>query len=232
MTYLLRSAGIPARTAAGYMADSARVGNGSGVLLQCTDLHAWCEIYLEGLGWVVMDAALEKNVSPDPPPVDLAQQQFYNEQNRKPFEPPQERSAWMAWLAEIPLTGALAGLLVIVASLYSVKVWRRLAPRFAAESQLYRVCYRAALDRLAEVGLSRQLGETREEFAERCVVWNPEFALLTTAHVRQAVTGELLPEARNLRNLLADTTRRISTAIQFRRRVTGIANPLSWLRAR
>src|SRR5262249_8626336 len=82
MTYLLRSVGIPARVGAGYLVDAGRPGLGSAILLQCTDLHAWCEVYVEGAGWVVMDAALEQSESPAPPAADLAAQSFYGELNR------------------------------------------------------------------------------------------------------------------------------------------------------
>lgn len=46
-----------------------------------------------------------------------------------------------------------------------------------------RVVYRAQLDRLSEIGLARELGETREQFAERIRERIPSFEELTELHV-------------------------------------------------
>lgn len=234
MTYLLRSVGIPARTAVGYSADAARSGQGSGILLSCTDAHAWCEVYLEGLGWTVMDAALERSETPPPPPADVAAQSFYNNQNRPKFEPQELVKAEELAPARKERAVLLAALLAVVAlfGLYSVKVWRTVAPKFAPAGQLYRVCYRAAVDRLAELGQVRQFGETREEFAERIAKWNPEFLALSQAHVRRAVTGLEPCQQAEWQRMLARTLDRIRGTMPRKSRVFGRLRPLSWLRTR
>src|SRR5262249_16687619 len=189
MTYLLRSVGIPARVAGGYAVDAGRPGRGAGILLQSTDMHAWCEVYFEGIGWQVVDAALERSESPSTPSADVAVQQFYNERNREPVPAPGEQAGKKDVAALSPGMCVLMVLSLILA-IYAVKVWRTVIPRFARENQLHRVCYRAAADRLAEIGLLRQYGETRDEFARRSSALAPAFALLTKAHVLQAVTGD------------------------------------------
>ena len=45
-------------------------GRGSSILIQETDAHAWCETYLNGIGWFVADASPERTEEPPSPDVD------------------------------------------------------------------------------------------------------------------------------------------------------------------
>ena len=233
MAYLMRALGVPARVAGGYAVETERRGQGSSLLVQDTDAHAWCEIYLEGVGWVVEDATPERTeVSPIPPP-DKATQTHYGEKNHPvpELERPEHRAdpkkaphhRW-PWYGALPL--------LAMTSLYGVKAWRRLAPRVAPRRQLYRVCYRAALDRLAEVGVTRQFGETREEFAGRLARWAPEFAEMTAAHVRRAVAGREEADRSCWLALQGRVAARIATVFPAYRRLLGILRPAPWLGVR
>lgn len=234
MAYLLRSVGIPARTAVGYMADAGRAGKGSGILLNCTDAHAWCEVYLEGLGWTVMDAALERSESPPPPSTDIAAQSFYNKLNRPVFKPQEITKPEEPNPARDQRRIALIVALVVgsVLGMYSVKVWRTVAPKFAPAGQLYRVCYRAAVDRLAELGQVRHFGETREEFAQRIARWNPEFLVLSQAHLRRSITGLDPCGPIEWQSMLTRTLERIRTTMTRKSRVWGMIRPFTWMGTR
>lgn len=72
MTVLARSISLPARYVEGFL---ARPGEGPSVTLSGRDAHAWTEIYIAGLGWVVFDATAPREEQepqggdqPPPPP--------------------------------------------------------------------------------------------------------------------------------------------------------------------
>ena len=58
-TYMLRSLGIPARIATGYLTDLSQARDGH-ILLRMSDRHAWAEAYFEGAGWVPFDVQPEQ----------------------------------------------------------------------------------------------------------------------------------------------------------------------------
>jgi hypothetical protein len=228
MVYLLRSQGIPARVAGGYHVPAERRKRNRSLLIQTTDAHAWCEIYFQGPGWITMDAGAPSIDPPIPPPPEPIVVYYDKLANPDEIVDEEEPSRWGA-LVSLFLRSLLVLAAVLLVSLYIIKYWRRLAPRLAGERSLYRLCYRATLDRLAEVGVFRQFGETREEFAVRLARLSPEFVTLSQAHVRQAVAG--VPSFN--RATWMDLKNRIDEAIgrtfSFWRRLWGLANPVTWL---
>lgn len=228
MVYLCRSLGIPARAAMGYAVDVAQVSRTNTMTVTGSHAHAWPEIYLQDVGWIVVDTSPE-NVDPNEPkpqPPDQVTEQFLHKRatqadNPIPYEPesrfPLPLPTW-PWL----LGGGIA-------ALYVVKVWRRVAPRYAQQDDLHRVCLRSVLDQLSELGLRRRFGETREAFAQRLDQLVPELQPLTAAHVSRAVgdrTGQ--PE----HDWLAQTdaaSQRIADASSRQQRIVALLNPVSWI---
>jgi hypothetical protein len=185
--YLWRTLGIPARIGVGY-AVNAESREGSSVMVKSGDAHAWPELYLEGAGWVILDIAPKKNIDPPPRPIDKELQRKLAELARKPEEPKpknvEPRPLPVAPKRVIPWRKLVLGLLVAtLVVLYGIKFWRLVAPRFANRASLPRVGYRAALDLLGELGVTRSDGETREAFGRRLGAEFPTFERLTHLHV-------------------------------------------------
>jgi transglutaminase-like putative cysteine protease len=240
-TYLLRAVGVPARVATGYAVEESARQGGSAILIASGAAHAWPEVYLEGIGWVVVDVQPERTLDPPPEPADADLQRLLGQLARgmKPLPPDggPPPTEWVKWLkdfaraAAIAIAYGLAGLLIF---LYLVKLWRFVAPFVAPEKSLSRVVYRASLDRLAEVGIARQRGESREAFAARVTGELPSLSPLTSLHVgarfgSARALGAGKAEIVALESRLAAERRR---RFAFWRRSLGALLPWSWLRAR
>lgn len=52
---MLRTVGVPTRYVTGYLAHEGE-GTPGNVIVRQQDAHAWCEAYLDGVGWVTVDA--------------------------------------------------------------------------------------------------------------------------------------------------------------------------------
>src|SRR5262249_3197424 len=144
--YLLRARGLPARIAEGYIADEARRGNGSAILLRRKDAHAWAELYLDGFGWIIVDVAPQRVLDPPDTPPDPDLQRMLGELARgdKTAGKSPDGKAHGMGLREMARWAGL-GLLAMLAAasllLYLVKLWRRLAPLWASPGEAPRVAY-------------------------------------------------------------------------------------------
>lgn len=231
-TYLLRSLGLPARVAAGYAVSESDRAGGSALLIRGGNAHAWPEVYLEGAGWVVVDLMPEQSLDEPMASPDRRLQQMLGEMMRQ--GPDEDDFAdqlsqafdWQQLLRRLGLL--LAGLLTLA---YLIKAWRRLAPRFAPRA-LHRLGYRATLDRLAEVGLLRRFGESREGFARRAAGAVPSLAPLTDAHLGHALGSRRLAGPQELEITLQSVREEIRTAVPLWRRLLGALDPIAWLRVR
>ena len=236
-TYLMRSLGVPARVATGYaVSESARQG-GSSLLLSGAASHAWPEIYIDGYGWVVLDVYPERALDPPEQPMDPDLQRLLGELARGASPIPlsatdlpklKELARRMTVAAGTWFFGLLACALVV---LYAVKMWRRLAPSWARSGALPRVVYRAELDRISEVAIRRQPGESRESFANRIRDRLPSFGPLTAVHV-EAAFGRQESDPRRLREAAAKVRRDLRSRFPFWKRFLGIITPWSWLRSK
>lgn len=228
--YLFRTRGIPARVAAGYAVPETDRGSGSTILIQGKSAHAWPEIYLGGMGWVVVDIAPETSLDPPDPDSDQKLQQMLGEMLRQSPEDEQLRdrlrSQWnprfyFFWLL---IAAVLAG--------YGIKLYRAFAPQFAGSPRLYRVAYRAALDHLAEAGFAREPGESREDFARRTELLAPSFGGLTRQHLGQALGSRTIEAPAEVHRLLGAVRLELHSNASWQRRFLSIFDPFTWLRAR
>lgn len=232
-TYLFRSLGLPARVAAGYaVAESSRAGS-SAILIRGLNAHAWPEVYLEELGWVVVDPAPEQSLDEAADAADSTLQRMLGEMLRQPseaLEDPEMRESLDLAALRRQLARILLGLL---AAAYAVKLWRRQAPRFVAPGELSRVAYRSVLDRLAELGWSRRAGESREAFARRLSPIAPTFSRATEHHLSAALGGRgATPNRDAWQDLRRSVSREAAARRRPWRRILGILDPVPWLRAR
>ncbi|MFN0100865.1 MAG: transglutaminase-like domain-containing protein [Bryobacteraceae bacterium] len=237
--YLFRTVGLPSRVSVGYAVDARQRGNGSAVLIRNGDAHAWPEIYVKGLGWVVLDITPEKVATP--PQQDKADpelQRMLGEMARQtPGSPKEEnppagdgdvRKAFLETLQALGRMVAPLALLTLLA-MYLMKLWRRFEPRFCDESRLPVSAYRATLDRLADLGWHRGFGASREHFAESVAIRAPEFHELTQLHLRHSLSAGIVPRGRAAYlELTRAVSRKVAAGVPLWRRIAGALHPLSW----
>ena len=231
--FLLRTLGVPARVAGGYAVDEARRGGGSSLLVRGLDAHAWPEVAIEGIGWVVVDIAPRRTLDEQAEEPDQTLQQMLGESLRNGPQDPTVEEPPRPWPSLAAFARAGAALLAVATLLaLLVKLYRAAAPRIVSARHVHRVAYRAALDRLSEVGLRRERGETRESFARRALGVSPAFVPLTQQHLAWA-HGSRQPldaaAARELCRLVAHEARR---RVPRWRWLFGLLNPVSYLGSR
>ncbi len=239
--YLFRTLGIPSRVSVGYAVDARQRGSGSAVLIRNGDAHAWPEVYVKGLGWVVLDITPEKVATPpQQEKADPELQRMLGEMARQTPGSPKEENppagdgdVRKAFLETLRALGAMLAPLVLLTlvAMYLMKIWRRLEPRFCSESRLPVSSYRAALDRLADLGLKRPFGASRENFAETIALRVPEFQQLTQIHLKHSFGAgtEVRPRTAYL-ELTRAVSKKASAGVPWWRRLAGALHPLSWWR--
>ena len=103
----------------------------------------------------------------------------------------------------------------------------------SSPAQQYRVAYRAALDRLAGIGIRRKVGESREHFARRVAAKSPALLPLTQAHLDYALGhhSERL-DAQQWRQLQSQVAKDIQQNFSPWKRCLAVINPFTWLLTR
>lgn len=237
-TFLMRSLGLPARVATGYAVDESARQGGSALLISGQTSHAWPEMYVDGIGWLIVDVSPAQALSGAPPPPDPELQRLLAELARGerplPFdgpEPPKLEELGSGTLAVLGWgTGAL--LLVLVALLYLAKLWRAVSPYFASKDSAARLSYRAALDRLSDLSARRLPGETPTAFFRRMERLSPTFGELTERHLRSAYGAQASRSAPGDAAALSKVHRELRNAFPWWRRLLGALAPWSWLLSR
>ncbi|MCA9696998.1 MAG: transglutaminase domain-containing protein, partial [Myxococcales bacterium] len=239
--YMWRSLGIPARVGVGYMITEDQ-RRGSTIVIRGGDAHAWPELYLEGVGWVVLDIAAERNIDPPGEPMDDDLSDLLGDMARNEGDeqdtgerPPVQRRHFGRDMA----FGLLFMLLAAILLLYGAKIWRRVVPRFAGQKAMPRVGYRAVIDMLADAGLQRGYGETREAFARRVAAKVPSMPGLTAMHVAAALGNPKVAMSERAeftpavwQRALAAVRGELPHSTPLWRRALGLLDPTTVLRVR
>ncbi len=232
-TYLYRSLDIPARVAAGYAVGEAGRAGGSTIMIRSGDAHAWPEIYLEDVGWVVVDLAPQTTLDEPIQAPDRALQRMLGEMMRQQGDEPWLEDEIRSELGFAAIAGFLLRiLLVLLAIAYGARLYRALAPRYVRPRELYRVAYRAALDRLAGAGARRRYGESRERFAKRGGALAPSFSRLTEEHLKTALGSRRLGDQTLLRRAGDNVGRELRQSLPAWRRLLAAIDPVSWMLVR
>ncbi|MCB9527010.1 MAG: transglutaminase domain-containing protein [Myxococcales bacterium] len=224
---LFRSRGIAARVAVGYAVDAQMRGSGSAVLILGDRAHAWPEIHVAGVGWIPFDVYPEQSDEPPPRFVDQSLESLLGELARD--DPTGGRAPDPETRFAIPwatmghaLLGALSVMLLLG---YAVKFGRLLVPVMRPSP---RFAFAATLDRLSDVGIARQRGETRERYAERVAGLTPSLAALTTVHLRQSLGRPGPGDADAIDDLARRVRREVGRALPGWKRALGWLNPWGW----
>lgn len=240
-TYLYRSLGIPARVGIGYSVPASHRAGGSSLLIQAINGHAWPEVYLEGIGWVIVDPApsrtlVDMSVDPQNSLQQLLGDMLRDEASFDEFISAQEGSAISLVAIVRALLFACAALLLLA---YGVKIYRQRAPYLARPAQRYRLSYRATLDTLSAFGLRRRYGESREGFARRISDTSPSFSAMTYSHLLAALgTSPNTPDiitvdmAKEPDWLALDKQIRqeVKQHTPWWKRIVAFFNPISWMK--
>ena len=231
-TYLFRSVGIPARVGIGYSVPASNRAGGSALLIQAIHGHAWPEVYLKDIGWVIIDPAPQQTlVDMTTDPQDSLQQMLgdmlRNEESFQEFMDSQRGNYF-------DITTFINTLYLIVIFIlamgYIIKAYRLSAPKFLADDKEGRLHFRAILDRLASIGVHRKFGESRERFAVRACSVAPSITEITKLHLAlalgQSQQVEYKEEWQAFENAVVDE---IKLNTNSRSQLLALLNPFSWL---
>jgi len=174
LVYMARSLSIPARIGTGYLTDLSQAKDGH-ILLRMSDRHAWAEVFISGIGWVPFDVQPDQVESHAETQVDSK----LLEELMGVLEPGEEilptetakdepgmEEAGPVWT---PSRDDIIGTLLAILSLCALaKLLLREGWRIAPSPALkLRWGYISLASFLHDLGMSREYGETRSQFANR-----------------------------------------------------------------
>ena len=173
ITYMLRSLGIPARIATGYLTDLSQAKDGH-ILLRMSDRHAWSEMYVTRHGWIPIDIEPANVESHADTPVDAS----LLEDLMGVLEPgeellPEELSEGEEDVnspIKIPVSPRTPIWLLLGATLalIATKLGFRYSWKLAATSEKrLNAAYLAVESYLIDIGITRKSAETRKEYLQR-----------------------------------------------------------------
>lgn len=233
---MLRGIGIPSRVATGYATDLREAKDGH-ILLRTNDRHAWAEVYVRGFGWVPFDTDPEKVESHAEAPVDKqvleelmgmlgTEEEILPEDVAK-----DEKNAELPHRWTLPSWQQLGlGGLAVVLFLVAVKLYLRFS-WWLPGSATWRIrrAYISMAARLVDLGVERQVGETRAEYAARLRSVARRDVLPLTEQISLLAygpPGSVALDGEGVRAAVA-THREGLRGFSWWRRVLGVLNPAS-----
>ncbi len=172
--YMLRSLGIPARVATGYLTDLSQARDGH-ILLRMSDRHAWAEMYLTGRGWIPYDTQPEQVESHADTQVDMQlleelmglvgpEEELFSKELLEDEPGLQEPAA--DYFPDADYIFYLLGFFLFL--LCATKCYLRHGWRLYSDpGARLRMSYRGLVTRLQDLGVARFAGETRTEYSSR-----------------------------------------------------------------
>ena len=189
-----------------------------------------------------LDIAAAENLDPAGSGPDEDLQRLLGEMAREEPPDPEDELDGADESDRLPSAGAvaqglfylfLAVLGAIMALLYAYKMWRRLAPLFASSKQRPAASFRVTLDRLAEAGIAREYGETREQFAKRAAAVCPPFERATALMLAHTLGWPgTPPDIAAWKQVTREAKAEMNANTKWWRRLLGLMHPLSFLDAR
>ena len=236
--YLYRTAGMPARVGSGYAVEASQRGNGSALLIPAKSAHSWPEVYIRGMGWVVLDIAPQRSLDPPVPQNDPGLQQMMGEMARQdpeeeepdPIEEKIDVQEMLQGMARALAAGVPWMLLLALLAAYGYKIYRRYQPHLCPEQDLPQATLRSLLDLLSDAGFDRAEGEPREAFARRVAELSPSFHRLTAAHLRCRLGNPQTAPNFPWKKTFLDARAEIRSGADTARLLRGLLNPITWMK--
>jgi hypothetical protein len=232
-TYLLRLAGIPARVGTGYLTDLTYSKDGH-ILLQMGDRHAWPEIYVNGLGWAVLDIQPAKAENEQAPIPDsqileklMGKLDTLPELEEIPAMPNSDENQYFLFefFGEIPFTKII---ILLAALLLLTKLWLRFGYLVAGnENTRIRRLYIAMASTYLDTGTPRQFGETRNEYLQRLEVKGAYDLTSLSRSLGASVYGNLQNVGKKSVDSIESEVKHAISRIHPLRRFFGFFSPLS-----
>lgn len=236
-TYMYRSLGIPARVGIGYSVPASNRAGGSALLVQAIHGHAWPEVYFEDYGWVIIDPApqqtlVDMTTDPQNNLQQLLGDMLRNEASFGDFLAAEQGSE-IPW--QVVLNTLYLLLVAVILGGYGVKLYRLRIISNRHGQDLYKLGYRAILDRLSALGYRRRLGESRESFAARMNNLAPTFETATRQHLAMAL-GEAAScetdDRYDWRAASHEILNQLDKKVPRWKKIVGTINPYSWVTTR
>lgn len=213
MTVMARAAGVPARYVEGYRCGASAA---STYTVCERDAHAWCEVYIDQIGWIPVDATPSaQSQRPDRSDSDLpAPTPSQTPETAATPEPTPDAAGTVRAGGAAPLLLALLGVLLALSAAVGLSFaghrWRyspaRLARRLPDPATRADVYFTDILRMLMIYGQPVYEGETLRAYAKRMDQWfyNPEGTLTWAAGLMEALRyGGYPPDAPQLSRLAA-----------------------------